>query len=390
MVSLDGLLFAPQRTAYTAYAAASHFLPSPRLMPSRELTADKHLMVSVDRIPEKDKTVPLIRDVRRHLGPGNGKLSPGIAITARHLGDIDSCLNYDGSKLEHLMEACIAESMPLFITVNGVHWTAVGPDPSPLIDKLMGNYDNRVLLKDPNGKFVPAGRKNQLGISDDNGLSYLSFYAPEVQEACRKNLGQLASVVAKFAVSHPKLFAGISTPNETDLPGKWAGKGWDSDYNKYFMAESLKEREKSGISWQDFRVKSVRDRNELDAAILLSAGIPKEKIYTHVSTEDAVKRASPISVGIVPSAGNLGVVWWGHKMDLDFLDNYAGVAKAKGKGFGIMIANPLSISSKGSHDFIAKTQELDSKVTVIYPWNFTPGYGFRGTHLQSAARKALS
>ncbi len=356
--------------------------------------------------PDKRTAARELREMKMRLGEGNDRFRLGVSVFVRHMGDVaGNDFHYGPSSLEGFFEACISERVPVFINPSGVQWTEVAYRESPLIKKLMQSNENRVMLKDSEGNIFPAPRKRQPGFQDKNGLSYLCMYSPEVQHYWNRNLAELAGVVSSFASQNPGLFVGMSTENEKDLPGKWAGgrvlgSDYNSDYNSHFVsAHHSAQYGGNDISWNGFRVFSVRLRNILSANILRAAGIPKERIYTHISTEDAETRASPLEVGIVGSAGNLGVVWWGAgKFPSDSLAAAKSAAVGAGnsfgtpycQGFGILAANPLSFSPAASRIFLEEAVQLGANPIVLYCWwpHFV-GYGIKGLPLESAVRDLL-
>ncbi|MBI2574978.1 hypothetical protein HYV82_03780 [Candidatus Woesearchaeota archaeon] len=356
--------------------------------------------------PDRKAAVREIQDMKRLLGEGNGRFRLGVSVFVRHMGDVaGKDFHYDPSSLEAFLDVCVNEGTPVFINTGGVQWTEVAYRESPLIQKLMQSPENRVILKDGEGNVFPAPRKRQPGFQDRNGLSYLCMYSPEVQHYWNRNLSELADVVSAFSSQYPGLFVGMSTENETDLPGKWAGgrvlgSDYNSDYNRHFVsAYKAASCEGNNISQNDFRVFSVRLRNILSANMLLAAGIPKNRIYTHISTEDAETRASPLEVGIVGSAGNLGVVWWGAghfpSGSLAAAKNSAvGAGNGFGvpycQGFGILASNPLSFSPAASRAFLEEAIRLCANPIVPYCWwPYFTGYGIKGLPFESALREVL-
>ncbi len=357
--------------------------------------------------PDRKTAARELQGMKRRLGVGNGGFRLGVSVFVRHMGDVaGKDFHYDASSLETFLDVCVHEGTPVFINTSGVHWTEVAYHESPLIQMLMQDNGNRVMLKVADDKFIPAPRTRQPGFQDRNGLSYLCMYSPEVNHYWNRNLRQLADVVSAFSSQYPNLFVGMSTENETDLPGEWAGgrllgSDYNSDYNRHFVsAYNAAQHEGNNISRNGFRVFSVRLRNILSANILFAAGIPREKIYTHVSTEDAENRASPLEVGIVGSAGNLGIVWWGAgHFPPDSLAAAKSAAVGAGseygmmscKGFGILASNPLSFSRGASMAFLNEAVSLGANPIVPYCWwPYFTGYGIKGLPFERAARELLS
>ncbi len=395
MVVLDTALF-------TASGFLAHHLSIPQLLnvPEYQFQDNNptYILTAFWDIPKDETLRKELDEIKHRFGIGNEHYRSGVAVFVRTFGDVrGKNHDFDSEKLERFINTCIQMNTPFFIITSGIQWTEVCFGTSPLMQKLRQNPSN--LLKLSDGSSINGRR--QPGLQDRNGLTYFCMYSQEVIDYWDKNLRQMAEVVAKY--SQHTLFRGICNEQETDMPGNWAAKGRDSDYNPDFIAAYSRFLNGFGNSlnhseaairdmWDKFKVYTVRNRIESSAKIIAEAGVPKSKIFTHISTEDEKMRGSPLETGIVENAGNLGTVWWGGHFTINDMVNASEYACDNNKGWGILASNPRSLDPSVSKTFLEASVFLGANPIVLYcggDKHFV-GYGLKGLPIEDVVREMLA
>lgn len=330
-----------------------------------------HIVFTFWDAPEYGQSVTLMRELR-HRFAGEG-LPIGAGLFIRPMGDVLEGRDYayDLAKLNSFLKAATYISTPVFIITSGMHWTEVSYKQSPLLRMLEDRDENLMKFEDGSRvlrKLQPPGNflHGHFG-SDKNGVLYLSSHASEVRRYRERNLGQMAEVVAEFADHYPNLFLGISTENEVDYPGKWITGG-------------KKVEDGTDDAYRQRAVMRVLRRN---VEILLDAGIPKGKIFTNQSVEDAINRASPLATADIADS-NIGITAW-RTGNFDLYRQARNLAWERGKRWALVLTNPLSLNARVNADELRAAIEYDPDIIGLYNWwpHFW-GYSIRGMPLAKA------
>jgi hypothetical protein len=174
-----------------------------------------------------------IRALQREFG--NGRVRIGFAVGYPYIGFVkgkDEDYDTDLSYLDESLAAAVASSSPIFVHLNGHRWTEY----SRLTDYLFSDSATVAHTQD-RIPLTELPEFNAFPRPSGAALWSLNIFNTLYRYYKKKNVQQVATRLAHFAMEHPSLFAGVSIDSEISLCPEGLSRLYSFDYNELTVVQ---------------------------------------------------------------------------------------------------------------------------------------------------------